>query len=294
MLSARVRDSADIAEVRFRVYYREWARAGAAALDGFDPRTTWRQVAVCRPPGSSGVPSRTRGCDWDGDANDAIVTYEWLPTEAGVQPAAPWLPRARIAITDADEACVPLSLGVEVIDTIGHARALDGTLPLPLRCDDEAAEAVDGARLVYLDPLVPPATPGSRGAVGIRTVPPFEPDPLDGDIVWRDHATNEDGYRLYARRQWFDSDCEIATGPYVIIDTLPPDSRRYTPRHNRILRMAPIPASAEEGPGAITQYRLYVSAFNEAGETPRVFVGGFFVGLDAFCDEGLPGPDVGP
>ena len=100
VLSARVRDSADIAEVRFRVYYREWARPSAAALPGFDPRTTWRQVAVCRPPGSSGVPTRTRGCDWDGDSNDAIVTYEWLPTEAGVQPAAPWLPRARVTITE--------------------------------------------------------------------------------------------------------------------------------------------------------------------------------------------------
>ena len=169
VLSARVRDSADIAEVRFRVYYREWARPSAAALPGFDPRTTWRQVAVCRPPGSSGVPTRTRGCDWDGDSNDAIVTYEWLPTEAGVQPAAPWLPRARLTITNADEVCVPLSLGVEVIDTSGHARALDGTLPLPLRCDDEASEAVEGARVVYLDPLVPPATPGSRGAIGNPT-----------------------------------------------------------------------------------------------------------------------------
>jgi hypothetical protein len=292
VLSARVRDSADVAEVRFRVYYPEWARPGSSFLEGFDPRTTWRQVAVCRPPGSSGVPSRTRGCDWDGDANDAIVTYSWLPTEAGVQPAAPWLPRARIAITDADTACVPLSLAVEVIDTSGHARALDGTLPLPSRCDDPASQSIEGARLVYLDPLVPPATPGTRGATGIRAVPPFEPDPLGGDIVWRDLATNEDGYRIYARRQWFDDDCDLVTGPYVLVDTLPADTRRYDPRHNRILRAAPIPASAQEGPGSITQYRLYVSAFNDAGETPRVFVGGFFIGLDAFCDEGLPGPDV--
>ena len=97
---------------------------------------------------------------------------------------------------------------------------------------------------------------------------------------------------MYARRQWFDDDCELVTGPYVLVDTLPADSRRYDPRHNRILRMTPIPTSAQEGPGSITQYRLYVSAFNAAGETPRVFVGGFFIGLDAFCDEGLPGPDV--
>ena len=177
VLSARVHDSVDIAEVRFRAYYPEWARPGAALLAGFDPRTTWRQVAVCRPPGSSGVPSRTRGCEWDGDGNDAVVTYPWLPTEAGVQPAAPWLPRARIAITDDDAACVPLSLAVEVIDTSGHARALDGTLPLPSRCDDPASQSVEGARLVYLDPLVPPATPGTRGAIGIRAVPPIRAGP---------------------------------------------------------------------------------------------------------------------
>ena len=292
ILSARVRDSADIAEVRFRAYYFEWPRPGAATLERFDPRTTWRQIAICRPPGSSGVPSRTRGCDWDGGAEDAVVTYRWLPTEAGVQPAAPWLPRARIAITDEDEACVPVSLAVEVIDVSGHARALDGSLPLPARCDDDAAEDVEDAHLVYLDPLAPPATPGTRGATGIRTVPPNAPDPLDGDVVWRDLSTNEDGFRIYARREWFDEACDVATGPYVLIDTLPADARRYEPRHNRILRLTPIPPRASEGPGTLNQYRLYVAAFNEAGETPRVFVGGFFIGLDAFCDEGLGGPDV--
>ena len=47
-----------------------------------------------------------------------------------------------------------------------------------------------------------------------------------------------------------------------------------------------------EGPGTLNQYRLYVSAFNDAGETPRVFVGGFFIGFDAFCDDGLDEPDL--
>ena len=83
------------------------------------------------------------------------------------------------------------------------------------------------------------------------------------------------------------------TGPYVLLDTLPADTRRYEPRHFRTLRSAPIPASADEGPGELDQYRLYVSAFNEAGETPRVFVGGFAVG-DVFCDEGLLEPDLDP
>ena len=117
---------------------------------------------------------------------------------------------------------------------------------------------------------------------------------ISSPIVWRDLATNEEGYRIYARRQWFDEGCEIVTGPYVLVDALPAGTRRYVPPHRRILRMAPIPATAVEGPGEIAQYRLYVSAYNEAGETPRVFVGGFTVGLDTFCDEGLPGPDVGP
>ena len=135
-------------------------------------------------PARAACRTRTRGCDWDGDANDAIVTYRWQPTEAGVQPAAPWLPRARIAITEDDAACVPALARRSRSSTrpatpgrsTGRCRSRLAATTMPPR-------TVEGAHLVYLDPLVPPATPGTRGATGIRTVPPNAPDPLDGDVV---------------------------------------------------------------------------------------------------------------
>ena len=50
-LVARVRDRADLAQVRFRAFYPSWPRPGGGRdLAGFDPRRDWRQLALCTPP----------------------------------------------------------------------------------------------------------------------------------------------------------------------------------------------------------------------------------------------------
>jgi hypothetical protein len=41
------------------------------------------------------------------------------------------------------------------------------------------------------------------------------------------------------------------------------------------------------------RWEYAVSAFNEAGETQRVRVGGFFRGEEPFCDPGLDAPPPG-
>lgn len=91
-LVARVRDVADIAQVRFRAYYPRWPQiAGSSGLISFDPRTSWRELAVCTAP--AGRQSGLGGlCDWNGDARDAKVTYVWDPRSRNRSPVPPGCP----------------------------------------------------------------------------------------------------------------------------------------------------------------------------------------------------------
>ncbi len=295
-LVARVRDVTDVAQVRFRAWYPRWPQVAASReLTSFDPASAWRELALCVAP----LDGRLRGvgslCDWNGDARDARVTYVWDPQTARPQPSAPWLPPAERAITRASSACVPVSLAVEVIDRAGHVYSQVERLPLPGECDDRAAEAVEGARVLYLDPLVPPRAPAPLGKVRDRGWPPvYEPDPLKGAIVWRDRSRNEDGFRIYARRHWFEADCSITKGPWKEVATLAPNKERYRPNHGRVQRSLPVP-DLPDVPGAMSYWEYAVSAYNEAGETTRVRVGGFLGGSEAYCDAGLvPPPELEP
>jgi len=292
-LVARVLDVTDIAEVRFRAWYPAWPRTAASRrLDSFDPTTAWRQLARCTPPGEDSDPSAS-DCRWNGSRRDAIVTWQWDPASAPPGLSAPWLPRARSATSPTTSGCVPVSLAVEVVDTGGHVFSEIGRLPLPGTCDDRVAERDRDAHLLYLDPLVPPRAPTPRGVVEDRGWPPvYEPDPLDGAIVWRDRSDNEDGFNIYARRSWFEVDCSVTDGPWQLVTTLPPDSRRYRPQHTRVGRSIEVPL-IEGVPGSLDRWEYAVSAFNEAGETRRLPVGGFVGGSEAFCDRGLePPPDA--
>ncbi|MFO7532174.1 MAG: M23 family metallopeptidase [Candidatus Limnocylindrales bacterium] len=294
-LVARVRDVSDIAQVRFRAWYPRWPQVDASReLTSFDPATSWRELAVCAAPleGPRGFGSL---CAWDGDTRDARVSYVWDPQVAGNQPSAPWLPPATRAITRDSTACVPVSLAVEVIDRAGHVYSQVGRLPLPAECDDDGAESVAGARVLYLDPLVPPRAPTPRGRVEDRGWPPvYAPDPLKGAIVWRDRSDNEDGFRVYARRSWLEADCSITDGPWQLVTTLPSDRERYRPNHRRVAESIEVPR-IENVPGNLFRWEYAVSAFNEAGETRRLPVGGFVGGSEAFCDPGLvPPPELEP
>jgi hypothetical protein len=294
-LVARVRDVTDIVQVRFRAWYPRWPQVDADAdLPSFDPSTSWRELALCPAPleGQRGFGSL---CDWDGDARDARVSYVWDPQVAGNQPSAPWLPPATRAISRGSSRCVPVSLAVEVIDGAGHVYSQVGRLPLPSECDDDGAESVAGARVLYLDPLVPPRAPTPRGRVEDRGWPPvYAPDPLKGAIVWRDRSDNEDGFRVYARRSWLEADCSITDGPWQLVTTLPPDRERYRPNHRRVAESIEVPR-IENVPGNLFRWEYAVSAYNEAGETRRLPVGGFVGGSESFCDPGLvPPPELEP
>ncbi len=290
-LVARVTDRADIAEVRFRAWYPHWPRpVPSGQLDSFDPATTWRQLAVCLPPGEVGGSD----CAWNGDAQDALITFQWDPTSTETTDMEAWLPRARTAMSRSTDRCVPVSFAVEVVDTAGKVYAQTAELPRPRRCDQRSAERVADGRLVYLDPLVPPAAPGARRDVpNDRGWPPvYRPDPLHGAIVWRDRSDNEDGFRIYARRSWLKADCSITDGPWQVVTEVGPNRERYRPRHGRVVESIKVP-TIRNVPGNLVQWEYAVAAFNEAGTTDLVPIGTFVGGSEGFCDPGLePPPDL--
>jgi hypothetical protein len=182
---------------------------------------------------------------------------------------------------------VPVSIGVEVIDASGYVSSSLGDLPLPDRCDQRSVNRSKG-RVVYLDPLLPPAAPTSRGVVADRGWPPiYSPDPLDGAIVWRDRSNNEDGFHIYARRSWFLLDCTLAHTTWRLITTVPGGTARYRPRHNQVSRSIPLPDPLPPAPGHIDRWEYAVSAYNEAGDSRLRRVGGFVGGSEAFCSTGL-------
>jgi hypothetical protein len=287
-LSARVRDRVDIAEVRFRAWYPDWPRLRPSGeLPTFDPDRNWRQLATCKPRGESGGSD----CSWKGDRRDAVVTFSWDPTATEVGSAEPWLPRARTPMSRSIDACVPVSLAVEVVDTAGKVRSEVSSLPRPDRCDRRSAERDPKARLVYLDPLVPPATPTVRkGVQNDRGWPAvYQPDPLKGAIVWRDRSDNEDGFRIYARRSWFEADCSVTDGPWSIVTEVAADRERYRPNHKKVVKSIKVP-NIPDVPGSMTRWEYSVAAFNEVGTTERVPIGIFLGGSEAFCDQGLELP----
>jgi hypothetical protein len=290
-----VNDVADIAEVRFRAWYPDWPRVvDTPDMHSFDPVKTWRLLATCTPDRRTG----SSDCTWNGNSTDATVTFFWDPTTVETGPAAPWLPRARGAIDRDATECVPVSFTAEVIDRAGHISSKIPNLPLPAACDDPEVDADDRGLVLYLDPLVPPEAPVRLSSPNWRWFkqPDFladEPDPDGNEVRWRDRADNEDGYRVYARRNYFTETCEIAKGPWVFLETLPADTRRYAPRHNAIIRQTPV--VLPDAPGTLTAYQLFVSAFNEAGESKRTYVGSFAKEAFFTCDTGLaPPPELEP
>jgi hypothetical protein len=290
-LVARVVDVTDISQVRFRAHYPGWPRLpGSASLGSFDPRTAWRQLGVCRPQARG---ERTGSpCRWNAGRRQTLVVFTWDPTAAPAQPSAPWLPRARPAMTRAETECVPVSLAVEVIDGAGHVYSEIGDLPLPVDCEERTGGRRRTGRVLYLDPLVPPRAPAARFELVARPWPPVgQTDPLDGDILWRDRSNNEEGFRIYARRSWFDRDCKIRNGRWQLVTEVPADTRRYHPLNARVARSLEAP-DIKGVPGFMDRWEYSVSAFNEVGETRRVRVGGFFRGDAPYCGPGLePPPD---
>jgi hypothetical protein len=147
-----------------------------------------------------------------------------------------------------------------------------------------------------------PTAPRARGSVDTvfpewmrDGLPPDQIENLNRDVVrWRDRADDEDGYRVYARRGFCElkpgtnpnqaldeADFRLARGKAVRIDRLPVDTTRYRPDHAAIDAALP---EMPESPYSNDQfYDLFVSAFNEAGESKRVKVASFFLTPEFRC-----------
>ena len=278
-LVARVRGRADIAQVRFRAFYPSWPRPGAGRdLAGFDPRRDWRQLALCTPPqGRRADPDSP--CRWNGDRGDAIVTFDWDPALAPQEPTAPWLPRARPTVTRASDACVPVSLAVEVIDTAGHVSSQVSSLPTPTRCDQRSVARDRAARVIYLDPLVPPRSPapawrrrGSWLAARLRPRPARRRRRVAGSLRQRGRLQ-----RLRPSRATCWPTAACARRPGDSITDVPPDTQRYRPRHAEVRRSIPVPQVADV-PGALDRWEYASPRSTRPARPPRVRVGGFVGG----------------
>lgn len=110
---AQVSDTVPIKQVQFTAYYPDWS---VVAPSGFDSQKVWRIVAVCRPPGSSGIPASDPRCTWTGGTTNATVTFTFDPSKAGGTSGLDWLPPAS---TPRGTHCVPVTMSVDVYDSAG-------------------------------------------------------------------------------------------------------------------------------------------------------------------------------
>jgi heat shock protein HslJ len=126
-------------------------------------------------------------------------------------------------------------------------------------------------------------------------LPPGQVANKNREIVrWRDRADDEAGYYVYASRGYCqlrpgtdpqqdldEADFELARTTAERVDRLPADSTRYRPDHQAIDDSLP---EAPDSPYSNDQfYDLYVSAFNDAGESGQVLVGSFFLTPEFRC-----------
>jgi len=256
-LVARVRSRTDVSEVRFTAYYPDWPNAkDAAKVAGFDPKATWRTLKVCRP--------KTKGCTWDGDKRAANVTYRWDPTVGEQKRSVAGVPKADPAITQASKACVPVTLGIDVVDTAGTTGSAPGG-KIAQHCD---AKASGLARTVYLDPLAPPAAPAN---VRVRETDRRcrNGSAFDCTTSWRltwDDVEGESGYRVYVEY--------ILAKP---VDNECPPTIKETFMKRRLIPGGVVAANVTRLDGRFTPEmrgdwvlggsRYYVVAFNKAGES---------------------------
>jgi hypothetical protein len=64
---------------------------------------------------------------------------------------------------------------------------------------------------------------------------------------------------------------------------------RYRPNHQQVKASLPVPDQSEV-PGGMDYWEYAVAAYNAAGESAKVRVGGFLGGSEAHCDTGLEPP----
>jgi hypothetical protein len=280
-LAVQARGPAGLREVRFLVRYQDWpVKRALARFPGLEPDKDWRILAVCRPPGVRGEPRTTKGCQWNGDARRATVTYLWDPAIAERSPLVPWLPPGRAAIGEKSQECVPTTFTYEVYDAAGH-QALEPRGRIAFKCD---ARGPLLGRNVSIDPLRPPATPA---AVTLTCAVQEELGCAEYALTWRDTSPNEEGFRVYAEsaeylaKGWPACRFKVQSGPWLLA-TLKPGTKRWRPDYASSAKVLQR-ALGKDRPWL--SYGLSVSAFNKAGESPRTKATGgqVFAPGDVFC-----------
>jgi hypothetical protein len=159
----------------------------------------------------------------------------------------------------------------------------------PVADEPEMTEAPKTPEPKSVKPKAPKATGNTDARFTVR-----DPDPDRGLVKWRDRATNEDGYRLYAKRVY----CALADGvepnqlhdredftqvrsKFVRVGKTDADATRFRPVHQKIRAKLPEIPGQQYGSGEI--YELYSAAFNEAGESKRVLVGTYITTPEFMC-----------
>lgn len=113
-----------------------------------------------------------------------------------------------------------------------------------------------------------------------------DPNERRGKVTWKDRATDEDGYRIYARRVYIglkdgvdpnqaleSDDLEEKRSAFVRVGRVGADATAFRPVHQDVRAKLPPEPRPLYGSGEL--YELYASAFNEAGESERVLVGAY-------------------
>ena len=203
------------------------------------------------------------------------MTYRWDPTVGEQKRSIAGVPKADPAITLASKACVPVTLGIDVVDTLGTTGSAPGG-KIAQHCD---AKASGLARTVYLDPLAPPAAPGNvtwarcRGYDGVyRDVEACAWLGRPSDLGWSDRSDNESGFRVFARPvtlEFYGSRCQRTRevpGQWVLVQELPTGTVTWR------VDLSSLPRAWQRGwPGSSpSSVEFSIAAFNRAGESQRV------------------------
>lgn len=155
---------------------------------------------------------------------------------------------------------------------------------------DDTAEVPEVAEApAATTPRAPRATGQTDARFTVR-----DPDPDRGLVTWKDRASDEDGYRIYARRIY----CGLVPGAdpnqpldtddftqrrsrFVRVGKVAADAEQYRPVHQNVRQKLPEIPGQQYGSGEI--YELYSAAFNEAGESKRVLVGTYITTPEFMC-----------
>ena len=157
-----------------------------------------------------------------------------------------------------------------------------------------AEDAIDASTDVVEAPTAAtPKAPKATGDTSLRYVD-NDPNPRRGLVAWKDRAADEDGHRLYAKRVY----CDLAPGvspdqaldyedftevrsEFVRVGQVGADVTEFRPVHQQVRsKLPPIPGQ-RYGSGEI--YELFVSAFNEAGESKKVKLGSYMITPEFMC-----------